>query len=134
MHPPRVRVEVLAQLAALGFRKIVVEKPLAVDERGVAEIHELRRRWHLDLTVAAPWRASAPTARIQDIVRNGELGALRSVHVVQRKPRFTRTLAGSVHPTVFDVEMPHSVGVAFVVASGATVCDAAGRTCGSATW
>lgn len=122
--PPATRVEVLEQLARLGFRKVVVEKPLAVDEQDLAEIARLRRRWNLDLVVVAPWLASALTHRILQTLRGGELGVLRSVSVVQRKPRFTRSLAGCGHPTAFDIEMPHSVGVALAIAGNATVCHA----------
>lgn len=123
--PPAARVEVLEQLARFGFRKVLVEKPLAVDEQDLVEIARLRRCWNLDLVVVAPWLASALTHRIQEILDSGELGALRSVFVVQCKPRFTRSLAGDGHPTTFDVEMPHSVGVALTIAGRARLCDAA---------
>ena len=123
--PPTVRVEVLEELAQLGFRKILVEKPLAVDEQGLVEIFQLQRGWNLDLMVVTPWLASTLTARIQDILCSGELGALRSIFVVQRKPRFTRSLSGCGHPTAFDIEMPHSVGVALALAGSASVFDAA---------
>jgi predicted dehydrogenase len=122
--PPATRVELLEQLARLGFHKVVVEKPLAVDEQDLAEIDRLRQRWNLNLVVVAPWLASALTRRILQILRGGELGALRSVFVVQRKPRFTRSLAGCGHPTAFDIEMPHSVGVALAIAGNANVCNA----------
>ncbi|MGH3898728.1 MAG: oxidoreductase [Pseudonocardiaceae bacterium] len=121
---PATRVEVLEQLARLGFQKIVVEKPLAVDKQDLVEIARLRRRWNLDLVVVAPWLASALTHRILQTLRDGELGALRSVFVVQRKPRFTRSLVGCGHPTAFDIEMPHSVAVAVTIAGNANVCSA----------
>ncbi|MGH3963571.1 MAG: Gfo/Idh/MocA family oxidoreductase [Pseudonocardiaceae bacterium] len=122
--PPATRVEVLEQLAQLGFQKVVVEKPLAVDEQDLAEIARLHRHWNLDLVVVAPWLASALTHRILQTLHGGELGYLQSVFVVQRKPRFTRSLAGCGHPTAFDVEMPHSVGVALAIAGDAKVCHA----------
>ncbi len=122
--PPATRVEVLEQLAHLGFQKIVVEKPLAVDEQDLCEIARLRKRWKLDLAVVAPWLASSLTHRILQTLRSGELGTLRSMFVVQRKPRFTRSLAGCGHPTAFDIEMPHSVGLALTIAGNANVCHA----------
>ncbi|MGH3766313.1 MAG: hypothetical protein ACRDS0_17310 [Pseudonocardiaceae bacterium] len=122
--PPAIRVEMLEQLAKLGFQKIVVEKPLAVDEQDLAEIAGLRKRWHLDLAVVAPWLASSLTQRILQTLRSGELGTLRSVFVVQRKPRFTRSVSGCGHPTAFDIEIPHSVGVALAIAGHANVCHA----------
>jgi predicted dehydrogenase len=66
----------------IGFRKAVVEKPLAVDEQDLAAIDRLRRWCNLDLMVLAPWLVSALTHRILQTLRGGELGALRSVFVV----------------------------------------------------
>ncbi|MGH3822689.1 MAG: Gfo/Idh/MocA family oxidoreductase [Pseudonocardiaceae bacterium] len=122
--PPATRVELLEQLASRGFQKVVVEKPLAVDTQELIEITRVRQRWNLDLVVVAPWLASALTHRIRQTLCSGELGALHSVFVVQRKPRFTRSLMGCGHPTAFDIEMPHSVGVALAIAGNATVCHA----------
>jgi predicted dehydrogenase len=122
--PPTARVELLEQLARLGFRKVLIEKPLAVDEWGLVEIARIRRRWQLDVVVMAQWLVSALTRRIQDILRSGELGVLRSLFVAQRKPRFTRSLTGDGHPTAFDVEMPHSIGVALALAGDASLSDA----------
>jgi predicted dehydrogenase len=119
--PPATRVELLEQLARRGFHKIIVEKPLAVDTQELTEITRIGEQWSLDLVVVAPWLASALTHRILRTLRSGELGELESVSVVQRKPRFTRSLAGCGHPTAFDIEMPHSVGVALAIAGNAGV-------------
>lgn len=123
--PPTERVGVLAEVGRLGFRKVLVEKPLAIDSGDLAQITRLRRRWHLDLHVVAPWHASALTRRLEEAVRDGELGALRAISVVQRKPRFTRSLAGTGHQSVFDVETPHAAGLALALAGSARVRDAA---------
>ncbi|MUL42032.1 oxidoreductase [Streptomonospora sp. PA3] len=139
--PPGVRAHVLEELALLGYRRILVEKPLAADERELAAVLRLRRRHGLQLVVVAQWLTSALTHRLRAAVRDGrlhglqlysggapapapELGRLRSVSVVQRKPRFVRSLTSRAHATVFDVELPHSVGVALALAGGARVCSA----------
>ncbi len=119
--PPTARVGVLAELGRLGFRNVLVEKPLALDERGLAELELVRARCGLELVVVAPWLASTLTQRLSQAVAGGELGALRSVSFVQRKPRFGRSLAGNGHPTAFDIELPHSVGVALALAGAARV-------------
>ncbi|MGH3757028.1 oxidoreductase [Actinophytocola sp.] len=119
--PPATRVRILTELAACGFRNIVVEKPLAVDEDDLAEILRLRQHHGLRLAVVAPWLASTLTRRLVRLVRGGRLGPLRSLSVVQSKPRFRRSLAAACHPTAFDVELPHSVGVALYLAGGAEV-------------
>jgi len=123
--PPDSRVARLDDLCRLGFKHVLVEKPLAVDEHDVAEIDVLRRRSGLVLLVVAPWLASTLTARIAAVLESGELGSLRAIYVVQRKPRFTRSLTPNGHPTAFDVEMPHSVGVSLALAGGASLLDAA---------
>lgn len=122
--PPAVRLEIIEQLARDGFRKILVEKPLALDERALADIERVRRRWRLHLVVVAHWLVSALTVRLQDLVRGAALGELRSMSFLQRKPRFSRSLATPNHPTAFDVEPPHSVGVALRLAGAARLCDA----------
>jgi predicted dehydrogenase len=129
--PPTVRVDVMESLALLGYRRIVVEKPLALDDRGLEYIEQLRRRHGLHLAVVAPWLDSALTARVEGILHEGRLGELASISVLQRKSRFTRTLAGSGHPTAFDVEMPHAVGVALRLAGEALVRNA---TCEDMKW
>jgi predicted dehydrogenase len=116
--------EVLTELAGLGYRKILVEKPVALQESELLHIERLRRASDLELVVVAPWLASTLTERIESIVQEAPLGRLRSISVLQRKSRFSRSMAGSGHPTAFDVEMPHAVGVALALAGGATVRDA----------
>ncbi|GAA1760385.1 hypothetical protein GCM10009834_17420 [Streptomonospora arabica] len=139
--PPGTRIRLLEELAGLGYRRILVEKPLAADERELEAVVALRRRFDLHLAVVAQWLTSALTHRLRAAVREGrlhglsphgdgapvpppELGGLRSVSVVQRKPRFVRSLTSRAHPTVFDVELPHSVGVALALAGGARVASA----------
>lgn len=137
--PPGVRALLLEELAELGYRRILVEKPLAADERELAAVLRLRRRFDLRMAVVAQWLTSALTHRLRAAARDGrlhglgshggdgasrsapDLGRLRTVSVVQRKPRFLRSLTSRSHPTVFDVELPHSVGVALALAGGARV-------------
>lgn len=122
--PPLVRGEVLSELADAGFKKMIVEKPLAVDRARLELIRTLRSQYGLELVVMAPWLVSSLTARLVDLVCSGQLGDVRSVSVVQRKPRFSRSLATAGHPTAFDVEIPHSLGVALQIAGDAQVTDA----------
>ncbi|MCK2241558.1 MULTISPECIES: Gfo/Idh/MocA family oxidoreductase [unclassified Crossiella] len=133
--PPTSRPTLLAELADHGFRKIIVEKPLATSIADLARLSELRQRRWLDLVVVAQWQSSALTQRLEDLVRGGQLGPLRRISMAQHKSRFRRSLASAGHPTAFDVELPHSVGVALrlagraeLVDSGATDLVSEGRT------
>lgn len=119
--PPTARVAVLTDLARHGFRNVIVEKPLAADEYDLDEILRLRERHGLRLAVVAPWLASELTRRLATLVHDARLGRLRTVSVVQSKPRFRRSLSTTGHPTAFDVELPHSLGVVLRLAGPAQV-------------
>lgn len=122
---PDARADVLAELATADFRQIIVEKPLAADAHQVERIRSLRAKYHLRLQVMAPWLASTLTTRLVSLVQSGELGELRSISVVQLKPRFSKSLTSAGHPTAFDVEIPHSLAVALRLAGDASVTSAA---------
>ncbi|PPK64069.1 oxidoreductase [Actinokineospora auranticolor] len=121
---PSARLRPLTELVDLGFRRFLVEKPLAADEVELREVLRLRERAGLDVVPVAQWRCSELTNRVLAVLRGGRLGALKSVEFSQRKPRFARTLAGDDHPSAFDVEMPHSLAVALHVAGAAEVVGA----------
>jgi predicted dehydrogenase len=123
--PPTGRVDVLAGLVDAGFRRFVVEKPLAADPVDLAAVLALRDRHALDIVVVAPWLAARLTGRLAEVIRGGRYGALREVTVAQHKPRFTRSLATSGHPTAFDVELPHSLAVVLDLAGPAELAAAA---------
>ncbi|NUO97094.1 MAG: oxidoreductase [Nonomuraea sp.] len=122
--PPHVRAGMLARLAPLGYRRFIVEKPLALDLVGLAAVARVRRRWGLDLTVATHWLDSSLTARLRTAVRAGEFGGLRQIKVVQNKPRFTRGAARPDDTTAFDIEVPHALAVVLTLAGGARISGA----------
>ncbi|MBM7769872.1 putative dehydrogenase [Actinokineospora baliensis] len=121
---PSARLRPLTELADLGFRRFLVEKPLAADEVELREILRLCDHGGLDLLPVTQWRSSELTARIRGVLTGGRLGQLRSIEVTQSKPRFARTLAGDDHPSAFDVEVPHSLAVALLLAGRGEVVGA----------
>ncbi|WP_030608767.1 hypothetical protein [Streptomyces sclerotialus] len=121
---PRSRMPVLTELSALGFRRFLVEKPLAADRTELDGIVRLCRHHDLDLVVMSHWLAAGLTRRLRRLVRDRPLGALRHMSFAQHKPRFLRTLTLEGHPTAFDVEIPHSLGVALDLAGPADLVDA----------
>lgn len=125
--PPSARIDLLRRLAQLGFRHILVEKPLAPDVAVLRQIVELKRAHQLRIAVVGHWLDSSLTRRIVEVVSSGRLGALRSISSLQCKPRLSRSLRTTGHPTAFDVEVPHILGVALRVAGDADVV-AAGCT------
>jgi len=123
--PPTTRLAALQELAELGFRWMVVEKPLATDQETLDAIVRLADVRRLRIGVVSHWLDSELTRRAIGFTRSAELGTLRAISVVQRKPRLSRTLRAGDHPTAFDVELPHSLGVALRIAGDAKVTDAA---------
>lgn len=122
--PPTQRVSVLAELAVHGFRQVIIEKPLATDTHALESVCQLVHQHGLDLAVVAHWLDSELTARLVSLVRGGRLGPLRGITVAQHKPRFTRSASAGEHPTAFDVEVPHSLGVVLRLAGPADLLDA----------
>ncbi|MCC9309445.1 Gfo/Idh/MocA family oxidoreductase [Kitasatospora sp. RB6PN24] len=122
--PPQRRAELVAELAALGFRRLIIEKPLAAHPDDLEALADLVHHLGLEVAVVAPWLASTLTERLTALVRGGELGELRRISVRQHKPRFRRSLTTSGHPTAFDVEIPHALGVALQLAGDAEVLGA----------
>lgn len=129
--PPVDRFATLQELADLGYTRIVVEKPMTVGVAGLEAIDMLARVRGLRLRVVSPWLASSLTHELAELVRYGAvgelggLGGLRSLSFTQFKPRWTRTLRSNNHTTAFDVELPHSLGVALRLAGDARIVDAA---------
>ncbi|MBH5334934.1 Gfo/Idh/MocA family oxidoreductase [Streptomyces pactum] len=119
--PPTARAQVVTEFAELGFRNFLVEKPIGTGTAAVEALRQVRDRYRLRLAVVAPWLHSTLTARLERLVTTGDLGALRRITVHQRKPRLRRSLADTGHPSAFDVEMPHSVGVALRLAGAGRV-------------
>ncbi|WP_236567754.1 MULTISPECIES: hypothetical protein [unclassified Nocardiopsis] len=123
--PPRLRSGPLERLARPGYRRFIVEKPLAPDLVGLAAVARLRRRWGPDITVTTQWLDSALTRRLRAARRGRIFGELRSVTVLKHKPRFTRTERVPGRPTAFDVELPHALAVVVSLAGGADIASAA---------
>lgn len=124
--PPLGRAETVERVAELGFQRLLLEKPLAAGVDEADRIEAAAERYGLRIAVVAQWLSSALTARLAELDRSGRLGALRAIRTVQHKPRFERGLATSGHPTAFDVEAPHALGVALTLAGPAELIDAAG--------
>ncbi|WP_033341998.1 Gfo/Idh/MocA family oxidoreductase [Catenuloplanes japonicus] len=114
--PPGVRARVLRDLAPHGFTRFLVEKPLADDAAGLDALLHTAERLRLRIEPVSQWLSSALTRRIATRIAADGPGALREIRLVQRKPRFARSLTDSGHATAFDVEVPHALGVALALA------------------
>ncbi|MGV9889142.1 Gfo/Idh/MocA family protein [Streptomyces sp. NPDC003395] len=117
--PPRLRHELIAELAGHGVRRLIVEKPLATSPDELDALVRLRQEAGLDLVVVAHWTSSRLAARLRRLIRGRHLGALRRITVDQHKPRFQRSLTSDGHTSALDVEIPHSLALALDLAGPA---------------
>ncbi|ANN19531.1 hypothetical protein SD37_30535 [Amycolatopsis orientalis] len=90
--PPTEHSPILSEFAELGFRKLIVERPLATDIDDLARLIGLRRKYKPHVRAVEPWLASAVTRRLAGLIRGGWFGPPRTTDVVQREPRFRRSL------------------------------------------
>lgn len=114
--PPGNRVSVLEKIAALGFKKALVEKPLVTSLHELEVIKRLHSVLSINLLVVNTWLWSTLTARLEGLIMSGQHGDLQQISVEQHKPRVLRTLSDAGHHTAFDVEMPHQVALALHLA------------------
>jgi hypothetical protein len=77
--PPRGRLRTLIRLSALGFRRFLMEEPLAGNGAELDGILALRDHYRLDVLVAAPWLCSTLAGKMTEIVRSGRFGGLRRI-------------------------------------------------------
>ena len=125
--PPVARVDIVGRLLDLGYRRLVLEKPVAVELGQLQALAGLFESSGAEVAVVAPWSASALTDRLVRLVADAAVtgpGRLRGIEVIQYKPRFQRSLATCGHPTAFDIEVPHALGVLLQLAGDAEVVEA----------
>ncbi|MFR9770782.1 Gfo/Idh/MocA family protein [Nocardia sp. SC052] len=119
--PPSAHVETVLAAHRMGYRKFVVEKPMATTVPDAECLIRLCRDSDCELLVVANWTASLLTDRIrQELGRRGDMG-LRAIAVTQFKPRLERTFVNRAHSSALDVEMPHMVALALSLIDGPLV-------------
>lgn len=122
--PPVDRAALLGELGDLGFRRIIVEKPLATGLDEYAAVRRACDEHGLAPAVVTHWLDAELTHRLQALTMRRAFGDLRSISVTQDKPRFQRSTLDEGHPTAFDVEIPHALGVVLRLAGPAELLDA----------
>ena len=122
--PPGVRAEVIQGALAAGIRRFIVEKPLASGPDEMFRLAALRTAYRPDLLVVSNWTASRLTREIQVIIEQRR-SDVTSIDIRQRKCRISRSTTDRGHVSAFEVEMPHMVSLAQMLAGpGLAVRDA----------
>jgi len=109
--PPATHFDVLREAAELGYRRLIVEKPLACTMDEVSQIRALRARYKLQIMVVATWLSSSLTARLKAMLAAPPTGAWTKMSIQQLKPRFSQTLNNRSHTSALEVEIPHQVAL-----------------------
>jgi predicted dehydrogenase len=107
---------VVREAAELGYRRLIVEKPLACTMDEVGQIQALRAEYKLQVFVVATWLSSSLTARLRAMLEEPLTGAWTKMSIQQLKPRFSQTLNNRSHTSALEVEIPHQVALSLYLA------------------
>lgn len=105
--------EIAGELITRGARRIIVEKPLAADAAQASRLYALARSSGARLSAVAVWPHSSATQTVRQALRRDQ--AL-TIEFVQNKPRAVRSASDTSHRDALEIEMPHQVLLAIVLA------------------
>ena len=77
--PPDARLELLEQIAAAGVPSAIIEKPIAIDGPDCAALAAFARTSPLKVAVNHQLHYHAPRRRLQRLVADGAIGAVRFI-------------------------------------------------------
>ncbi len=112
--PPHVRTGPFEAALAAGFRRFIIEKPLAIDAADLATLSALRAEYGATVLVVSNWTASALSHAIRALIDAG--AAPTDMLIRQNKLRITRSRDNRSHVAALDVEVPHMLALAAMLA------------------
>ncbi len=122
--PPAGHIAALEAAAELGYRRFIVEKPLAASAAEAARILALTRTGGIEVIVVANWLASALTDRLRWLLAQSS-SPVTDVTMRQTKSRIRASLTRRGHTSAVEVELPHLVALArHLFGAGLEVVDA----------
>ncbi|MGC1852135.1 MAG: Gfo/Idh/MocA family oxidoreductase [Solirubrobacterales bacterium] len=110
--PPNTHANVIRRCAGMGFRRIIVEKPLVTTQADLDDIRQLATAEDMDLLVVANWLASRLTDTVVDCLLAGSHSRVEQITLRSSKSRVGKSLSTSAHTTAFAIEMPHLMALA----------------------
>jgi predicted dehydrogenase len=108
--PPESHFDTIVDALNLGFRKLIVEKPLVTEGRQLESLHALHQALPFDLIVVSPWLFSAVTRQLKRLVKQHGVPMLFRMH--QAKSRTDLTSITRTHQSAFHIELPHQLALA----------------------
>jgi predicted dehydrogenase len=113
--PVEARSEAVAEAIAKGYRRLLIEKPLADNEKVARAIVAAAADGGAALRVVSLWPHSWAVGEIARRVADLRHGCLVDLRIVQNKPRFE--LSARRHgENILHVEMPHQIALALAIA------------------
>lgn len=112
--PPHTHLRCVEEIAALGGRRVILEKPVASTAEEAARVEALGAV--LRIVPVSVWPSSRVTERLREVLASGDIGEPVSLFMEQSKPRFGRTSSSTAHRSALDVELPHQVLLALHLA------------------
>ncbi|HET9644167.1 MAG TPA: Gfo/Idh/MocA family oxidoreductase [Burkholderiaceae bacterium] len=109
--PPSAHRQCVELAIAQGYRRIILEKPMAPTLDEARRIRQLAAAASAEVLVVAVWHNSPLTRALFDPAAGAEPSGLALVEIVHNKPRFARSLERD-DEHVFDIEMPHQLALA----------------------
>lgn len=121
--PPALHLQHVREALHAGYRYIILEKPMVISQAQATELLVLQRMFNAHILVVAVWAHSSLVKLMAQRVQASS-GSITRLQVVHNKPRFSRTLQRHGEH-IFDIEMPHQVSLALLLAGDAlTLVDA----------
>ena len=115
--PPHAHLACVREALALGYRFIILEKPMAPTLEDALAIRALALAAQAVVLVVAVWLNSPLTRRILSRLAEPGVSGLAELDIVHNKSRFSRSLARELEH-VFDIEMPHQLSLACALTQG----------------
>jgi predicted dehydrogenase len=113
--PPAIRIGVIEDALAAGINRFIVEKPLASTPDVISQLAALLKSYGADLLVVANWTSSNLTREIQSFISHHESDVI-SIQIRQQKCRISKSKTNQGHVSAFEVEMPHMMSLAQLLA------------------
>lgn len=122
--PPETHYQVLLDALAKGYRRFIVEKPLAISAAQATAMLDIVDAYGASMRVVALWPHSWAIRALRRVIASTLHGPLQELTIVQNKPRFflTRQRVGE---SVLFIEVPHQVALALSLAGEAASLDSA---------
>ncbi|WP_405583443.1 hypothetical protein [Streptomyces sp. NBC_01190] len=112
--PPQAHLCCVEEIAELGGRRLILEKPVAPTAEEAARLEAIAA--DVEILPVSVWPSSRVTEKVRQVVASGEIGEAVSLFMEQSKPRFGRTLSSTSHQSALEVELPHQMLLALHLA------------------